>query len=399
MYQHSQYLLRSLGLEIDPNTRVRELSVGERQIVEIARALSHESDIIIMDEPNSALTDQETQTLFEIIRNLKERGVTIIFVSHRLEEVFCIADRISILRDGRYIGTEITNETTISKVISSIIGREMKELFPPRPQRDGSAKPVLEVKGVAKHGQLQPIDFQVFEGEILGFAGLEGCGREDLFRGLFGLETFDQGEIFYLGRRVDLRSASDAIKLGWGLIPPDRRELGLMLNWPILDNTVLIILDQIRTLLGLIDRHKARDITERLVDELSIETDSVYKQVANLSGGNQQKVLLAKWLATNPKVLILDDPTRGIDVGSKSEIYRLMDKLSREGVAILFTSSELDEIIGMSDRIIVLYKGYKVLECSRGEVTKEEILHYVNGKGLVGGVEPEYSGEQEAHKV
>jgi ABC-type sugar transport system ATPase subunit len=379
MRNYSQEILDSLGVDINPRTRIADLPVGERQLVEIGRALSQKAELLIMDEPNSALTDRETQTLFDIIRRMKSQGMTVIYVSHRLEEVFTIADRITVLRDGHYVGTENIADTTIPKTISKMIGRELKEAFPPRPKLDADREIVLEAKGMSKVGRLEPIDFEVRRGEILGFAGLEGCGKEVLFHVLFGLEKGDGGEIYYEGKSSTVSASPDAIKLGWGLIPADRREHGIMLSWPILDNSTLVILDRLRAATGLISRRKARKTVSHFVDRLNIDTDSLFKQVINLSGGNQQKVVLAKWLATNPRLLILDDPTRGIDVGSKAEIYRLMNDLSEEGIAMLFTSSELDEVMGMCDRIIVLYKGRKVFECRRGESTKEEVLHYING--------------------
>jgi ribose transport system ATP-binding protein len=379
MRNYSREVLESLGVVINPTTRVRHLPVGERQLVEIARALSQNAELLIMDEPNSALTDQETQTLFEIIRRLKNQGVTIIYVSHRLEEVFSIADRISILRDGHYIDTDIIAQTTIPRAISKMIGRELKEAFPPRARSDASQEIVLEVKGLSKQGRLEALDLQVGTGEILGIAGLEGSGKEELFHILFGLEKGDTGQIIYEGKPAKIDKAPDAIRLGWGFIPADRREHGIMLKWPILDNIILVILDELRAASGLINRQKARKTSQHFVDRLNIATDSLSKHVMNLSGGNQQKVVLAKWLATNPKLLILDDPTRGIDVGSKSEIYHLMNDLSQEGIAMLFTSSELDEVLGMCDRLIVLYKGRKVFECRRGEANKQEVLQYVNG--------------------
>ncbi len=383
MRNFSHETLESLGVDINPNARIAGLPVGERQLVEIARALSQNAELIIMDEPNSALTDRETQTLFDIIRRMKEQGMTVIYVSHRLEEVFTIADRITVLRDGHYVGTENVADTTIPETISKMIGRELREAFPPRPDLEEDSEVVLDVKRLAKEERLEPIDFEVRRGEILGFAGLEGCGKEMLFHALFGIEKGDGGEIYYEGEPVTVNASPDAIKLGWGLIPADRREHGITLSWSILDNAVLVILNRLRDKTGLISRRKATRTVNGFVDRLNIETDSLAKQVMNLSGGNQQKVVLAKWLATNPRLLILNDPTRGIDVGSKAEIYRLMNDLSKEGIAMLFTSSELDEVLGMCDRIIVLYKGRNVFECRRGEATKEEILNYVNGS-LIG---------------
>jgi ABC-type sugar transport system ATPase subunit len=384
MRRSSQEILSWLGVDINPGVRVGDLPVGERQLVEIARTLSQDAELIIMDEPNSALTDRETQILFEIIHRLRNQDVTIIYVSHRLEEVFAIADRITVLRDGRYISTDNIVSTTIPRTISNMIGRELKEAFPARPPLDAAGDVILDVRGLCKQGRLEPIDFTVRKGEVLGFAGLEGCGKEALFHILFGLVEQDGGEIYYEGRRSTIQSAPDAIKLGWGLIPADRREHGLMINWSVLDNAVLIILDRLKAVTRLLNRRQARRIVNQFVKRLNIDTDSLSKPVMNLSGGNQQKVVLAKWLANNPRLLILDDPTRGIDVGSKAEIYQLMNDLSRDGIAMLFTSSELDEVLAMCDRMIVLYKGRKVFECVRGEATKEQVLHYINGSSIGG---------------
>ena len=383
MRKSSGELLNSLGVNIDPSTRVRALPVGERQLVEIARALSQASELIIMDEPNSALTDHETQTLFSIIRQLRDRGMAIIYVSHRLEEVFSIADRITVLRDGRYIGTERTAQTTIPATISKMIGRELREAFPMRPQVEAEREVVLEVKGLTKEKKLAAIDFEVRKGEILGIAGLEGCGKEVLFHSLFGLEKVDAGEIVYQGKQRTIHASPDAIKLGWGLIPADRREQGIMIQWPILNNAILVILDRLRSASGLINQRQARKTVQQFIERLDIATDTPNKRVINLSGGNQQKVVLAKWLATNPRLLLLNDPTRGIDVGSKEEIYHLMNVLSEEGIAMLFTSSEVDEILGMCDRIIVLYKGRKVFECGHGQICKEDLLGYINGSSFL----------------
>jgi ribose transport system ATP-binding protein len=384
MHKVTRGLLESLGLKIDPRSSIRSLPVGERQLIEIARALSQDAELIIMDEPNSALTDRETQTLFAICRQLRKRGVTIIYVSHRLEEVFNIADRITVLRDGLCVGTQFVIETTIPETISKMIGRELKEAFPKRDLVEAERETVLEVIGLSKGRSLESIDFIVRRGEIVGIAGLEGSGKEVLFHTLFGLEKVDSGKLIYEGKLNTIHNPIDAIKLGWGFIPADRREQGIMIQWPIIDNAILVILDRLRSSSGLLNTRKARKTVKQFVDRLNINTDSLYKRVINLSGGNQQKVVLAKWLASNPKFLLLNDPTRGIDVGSKAEIYNLMNQLSTEGISMLFTSSEVDEILGMCDRIIVLYKGRKVFECYHGEISKEDLLNYINGSNLSG---------------
>ncbi len=367
-----------IGVEIDPFVKVKKLSMGEKQLVEIARTLQQQSDIIIMDEPNSALTERESQRLFEIIRRLRDQGITVIYVSHRLEEVFAIADRITVLRDGHYQGTWKTADATFSQIITAMIGRRLEESFPER-QTNRDMPVVLDVREVGKGTTIGPISFTLHEGEILGFAGLEGSGIEDVFNILFGLEPLAKGQVTYRGAAQKVRSPFEAIKRGWALIPASRREHGLMMEWSVKKNTTLVILDRLLGLLGLIDDGRDRRTTEQYVKQLTIATDSVDKKVINLSGGNQQKVVVSKWLATGPKVMILNDPTRGIDVGAKQEIYYLANNLAQQGMAILFTSSELKETVSLCDRVLVFYKGHIIREFQRGEATRDNILHWMSG--------------------
>jgi len=382
MRRESEEVLKLMGVEtIDPSTLVADLTAGEQQVVAVGRALQQRAEIIIMDEPNSALTDRETKALFDIIRRLKAQGITILYVSHRLEEVFQIADRISVIRDGHYVGTWNRADTTVAEIIAAMIGRRLEEKFPERPQLPDDAPVILEVKGLAKHGKLEPTDFQVREGEILGFAGLQGCGIETLFQLLFGLEKPDAGEVIFLGRKQVGRSPADIIRTGWGLVPADRHRHGLMVDWSLRQNVSLVILRKLVRRLGLIDNGSEENAVLEYVRRLNIVADSIDKTVLDLSGGNQQKVVVAKWLATGPKVLILDDPTRGIDVGAKAEIYDLITRLAEQGLAILFTSSELDEVLGLSDRVLVLYRGEIVGEFRANEVSKAEIGRYVAGAG------------------
>jgi ABC-type sugar transport system ATPase subunit len=365
---------------------VGKLPIGERQLVEIARTLQQQSDIIIMDEPNSALNERESMQLFEIIRRLRDQGITVIYVSHRLEEVFAIADRISVIRDGHYQGTWRTPETSIPQVIAAMIGRRLEETFPERGPVPADAPIVLNVNDLCRGDQLGPISFQVRAGEILGFAGLEGSGVEDVFHILFGLHRSTSGQITYhdLDKRKEERmqqinSPVEAIRRGWGLIPASRREQGLMMGWSITQNTTLVILNRLLSRLGLIDAAKDRGTTRQYIQRLNIATDSIDKKVINLSGGNQQKVVIAKWLATGPRILILNDPTRGVDVGAKSEVYRLCHQLAQEGLALLFTSSEADEILGLCNRILVLYRGRVIREFQRGEAIKADLMHWIAG--------------------
>ena len=380
MAEAARGVLDQMGVALDPRVKVGKLTVGERQVVEIARTLAQRAEIVIMDEPNSALTASETERLFAILRRLRENGLTIIYVSHRLEEVFAIADRISVIRDGRYHGTWRVQETSIPEIITAMIGRRLEEAFPVREPVPPDKPVVLEVRDLRKGDKVGPVSFAVREGEILGFAGLEGSGVSDVFHILFGLEKPSAGEVIYRGQPgARVRGPHDAIKRGWGLVPANRRDEGLMLNWSIRRNTSLAVLDRLLVALGLIDRAAERDLATGYVRKLNVATESIDKRVVNLSGGNQQKIVVAKWLATGPSILILNDPTRGVDVGAKSEIYHLCDQLAREGLALLFTSSEVEETLGIGDRVLVMAKGRIVKEFARGEATKADVMFWMAG--------------------
>jgi ABC-type sugar transport system ATPase subunit len=384
MVAATKRVLGEMGVALDPHAKVRDLSVAERQLVEIARTLDQQSDIIIMDEPNSALSAAETERLFALLRRLRDKGLTIIYVSHRLEEVFAISDRISVIRDGRYQGTWPIVETTIPDVIAQMIGRRLGETFPHRELVLDEAPVAIAVSGLRVGTGVGPVDFQVRAGEILGFAGLEGSGIADVFSVLFGLTKPAAGQIVYKHQTAPPRSPFEAIRQGLALIPANRRDEGLMTGWSIRRNASLAVLDRLLDRLGLIDRGKERELASDYVRKLNVATDSIDKRVVNLSGGNQQKVVVAKWLATGPEILILNDPTRGIDVGAKSEIYNLCDELARQGLALLFTSSEIEETLGVCDRILVFHKGKIIREFARGEASKADVMHWV-----AGGVIPE----------
>jgi len=378
MYLKAKEILSSLMVDIDPRTKVRSLNTGNRQIVDIARAIFMGTKVIIMDEPNSALNQFETKALFDIIFKLKSRGITIMYVSHRLEEVFTIADRISVLRDGRYIGTWDKEKTSIEEIVSNVVGRKLGEIFPIRPVNEGPRKKILSVSGLQINENTKPIQFEVIKGEVLGFAGLSGSGIEDVFKILFGLKkTRKPFVMVYKGQTITKQTPSDLIKKGWAYIPASRREEGLMLDWSILKNVSLVIIEKLINRFGLLDLGKENRVSRQYISQFSISTDSLQKKANNLSGGNQQKVVLAKWLATNPNLLILNDPTRGIDVGTKQEIYRLMSDWAQKGFTILWTSSEIEEILGMSDRIFVFYKGSFIREFNSKQVLKEEVMRYV----------------------
>ena len=376
MQSEVKRVFQMMGVDLDPHAKTRTLSVGERQLVEIARTLQQESEIIIMDEPNSALTESESARLFEIIRRLRDSGITVIYVSHRLEEVFAIADRITVLRDGHYQGTWITEKATSSEIINAMIGRYLEEGFPERtPNPD--APVLLEMQNVMIGDKIGPLSVTLRAGEILGFAGLEGAGVDEFFHLLFGLQPKTRGEILYKGKPWRANSPADAIDQHWALIPASRREHGLMMDWSIRRNATLVILHRMLTPLRLISTARERQTTMDYVQRLKIATDSIEKKVTNLSGGNQQKVVLSKWLASGPEVMILNDPTRGVDVGAKHEIYYLTNQLAKEGITILFASSELKETVGLCDRILCFRRGKIVREFARGEASKADVMRVI----------------------
>lgn len=380
MCADAERVLKSLMVDINPTEKVANLSTGQKQIVEIARATHRGTNVVIMDEPNSALNDEETKVLFRIIHNLKDCGTTVIYVSHRLEEVFQIADRISVLRDGHYMGTWHRKKVSVEDIVAQVVGRKMGEIFPPRSRVNKDSKVSLEVKGLHVNGDNTPIAFNIREGEILGFAGLQGSGVQEVFETLFGIEkATEEFEVIFNGEKIKKVAPVELIDKGWGLIPADRRDEGLMLDWSILKNVSIVIVGRLLNRLGLIKHRKEREVSKEYIQKLSIATDSIDKKVINLSGGNQQKVVLAKWLSTEPTLLILNDPTRGIDVGTKQEIYRLIVDWAKQGYTILFTSSEIEEVLGVSHRVLVMYKGKLVKEFSAKQADKEEVMEYVLG--------------------
>lgn len=384
LYHKAQKLLTDLHLPLNPQTPVGQLGIGQQQMVEIAKALSQDARILVLDEPTAALTDAEIETLFGILKKLKERNVGMIYISHKLEEVFRMSERITVLRDGRTVGTSLTTELTEERVIALMVGRDVGDIFPKAEHEFGEI--ALEVKNITAEdpnmsGKLlvNNISFKVCKGEVLGIAGLMGAGRSELLMTIFGAHNGKHsGEIFIGGREVKIKSPSDAIKNGLGFVTEDRKRLGLILEQPILDNQTLAGLKQIS---GRFITSKGAEASagERSMKELRIKANSVETITGTLSGGNQQKVVLSKWLLTNPKVLFLDEPTRGIDVGAKQEIYNQINKLAKEGLAIVLVSSELPEVLGLSDRIIVLYEGNMTGEFSKTEATPEKVMSSATG--------------------
>jgi rhamnose transport system ATP-binding protein len=370
--RRARELIERVGGSIHPEQLVATLSMPEQQIVEIAKAIGADAKILIMDEPTAALTDREVDSLFKIIALLRGRGAGIIYISHRLEEISTIADRVTILRDGERVGTLRTDEVDKASLIGMMVGREISAVFPKREVQLGEN--VIELREVGNSGAgLRDISFAVRSGEILGVAGLVGSGRTELAETLFGLTPGDSGDILVSGVPVRIASPAQAIELGIGYVPEDRRQHGVVLELPIAANTSLANL-KIVSRHGLIDRDEEGRLALRYLQQLSIKAPSVYTETGALSGGNQQKVALARWLATNPKILILDEPTQGVDVGSKSEIHGLMMDLAERGLAIIMISSELPEILGMSDRIAVMHQGKIAGVLSRQQATQQKIL-------------------------
>ncbi len=365
-------ILKSLKIDIDPATVVGELAVSKQQMVEIAKALLKHARVLIMDEPTSALTAKEIEDLFRIIRKLKEDGCGIVYISHRLEELEDIVDRVTIMRDGQYITSMDYKDTSLDEIISYMVGREIKEKFPRVTCNKGEK--VFEVRHLNAGHQVRDINFSLYKGEIVGFAGLMGAGRTETTRAIFGVDSKDSGEIFLDGKEVLIRKPIDAIKAGIVLAPEDRKKDGLCTKLSIRQNLALPNLDLICNKMGVILKGKEDSLCRKAVQELSIKTPNIEIDAGNLSGGNQQKVVVGKWLARNSRVVIFDEPTRGIDVAAKVEIYNLMNQLKQQGICVMFVSSELPEVMGIADRIIVMCDGKITGEVMAKETTQNEIL-------------------------
>jgi ribose transport system ATP-binding protein len=376
LYSQAQVLLDQLNVNVDSQASVQDLSIAQRQMVEVAKALSFNADLIAMDEPTSSLTDRETEVLFQVMRSFKERGISIIFISHRLEEVFAIADRITVLRDGETIGTADVSELDVDQVVRMMVGRELGELYPKDDiERKGV---VLEASGLADGRELRPVDVALQSGEILGIAGLAGAGRTALAETLFGVRTAVKGQIKIGGKLTRIQHPGQAIRLGIGFVPEDRKLQGLFLNMAVSENVVISALPEVSRY-SFINFSQADKLAREFVDKLKIRTPSLKQRIRNLSGGNQQKVIIARWLTLKPKILILDEPTRGIDVATKAEIHALMNQLAKEGVAVMMVSSDLPEVLGVSDRILVMRAGKIVAEFSGQEATQDKIMHAATG--------------------
>ena len=378
MIRDASTLLRGLGTDIDPTALVGSISIAQRQLVAIARAVSTEARIMIFDEPTSSLTEHETTLLFETIRKLRQKGMGIIYISHRMEEIFRVCDRVTVFRDGRYIATKKVAETSLGNLINMMIGRDVRDLF--RKQAAPIGEVVLEVRNLSKKGFLRDISFVLRRGEIVGLAGLVGAGRTELARVIFGDLSYDSGQILVDGQRIRPgHSPRNAIAAGLGLVPEDRKEQGLVAGLSVRQNISMPMLHTLSRL-SVVNTLREKQVAESYVARLTIKTPSIEQKVMYLSGGNQQRVVIAKWLANRPKVLIVDEPTRGIDVGATAEIHSLLCELAKQGVSILMISSDLSEILAMSDRVLVMHQGRIAGEIPIENATQEEIMHYATGQ-------------------
>ena len=371
IYKQTSELLEKMSLPINPRTKMRQLSVASMQLVEITKAISRGAKLIIMDEPTSAISDTEVDLLFSKIFELKKSGVAMVYITHKMDEIFRIADEVTIIRDGKWIESGPASAYTKEKIITGMVGRTIDNIFPKETAEIG--EPILEVRNLTIEGSFENISFNVRRGEILGLSGLVGAGRTEVVRAIFGLDKLDSGEILIDGKPVTIRNSGDAIKHGIGMVSEDRKAIGLVLCRSVRENLVLAHLDKFSKGPMLKPSRETQTVQD-FIDLLRVKTASMNTIVTYLSGGNQQKVVIAKWLLGEPRVLILDEPTRGIDVGAKSEIHKIMSDLAKEGLAIIMISSELPEILGMSDRVVVMQQGTKRGELDRKDLTQETIM-------------------------
>ncbi|WP_026616523.1 sugar ABC transporter ATP-binding protein [Ensifer aridi] len=365
-------LFERLKINIDPEIEVRHLSVANRQMVEIAKAVSYESDVLIMDEPTSALTEREVAHLFEIIRDLRSQGIGIVYITHKMNELFEIADEFSVFRDGKYIGTHASSEVTRDDIIRMMVGREITQMFPKEQVPIGDV--VLSVKNLTLNGVFHDVSFDVRAGEILGVAGLVGSGRSNVAEALFGVTPASSGTISIDGKEVVIDTPTTAIRHRMAFLTEDRKDTGCLLILDILENMQIAVLQDKFIKSGFVSEKDVTAACEEMSRKLRVKTPNLQERIENLSGGNQQKVLIGRWLLTNPRILILDEPTRGIDVGAKAEIHRLVTELARNGVAVIMISSEMPEVLGMSDRIMVMHEGRVTGFLDRAEATQIKVM-------------------------
>lgn len=377
LYADTQEILKMFKAGIKPDEKVEELNIAEQQIVEIAKSLSLKCKLLILDEPTSSLSDTETEILFEIIRKLKSEGISVLYISHRMAEIFEVCDRVTVLRDGCYIDTFNVSDVTPRQVVENMVGRELSDLYPQKSNEQGET--ILEVKNLCQKGGFENISFSLKRGEILGFSGLIGSGRTEVARAVCGIDHFDSGEISYLGQRVFFKNYADAIRQGTCYLTEDRKQQGLFLNLSVKDNINVTIIDRISKRLMIVSKKETENVKE-YVKKLNIKVSDVAQKIDSLSGGNQQKAMIAKWLSINPSVIFMDEPTRGIDVGAKAEIHSMLRALANAGIGIVIISSELPEIIGMCDRVVVMHEGKITGEVQGKEISEKTIILMASGQ-------------------
>lgn len=375
--EDTKSILKELNLDLNPKTKISDLSIAQTQMVEIAKCLSRESEIIIMDEPTAALTDEEIKILFELIDDLTKKQISIIYISHRMDEIFKISDRITVFRNGKYIKTMRTEDTNYNELVSLMVGKNFNDLYPERDYNYTDKKIKLDVKNLSGKG-VKNIDFILYEGEILGIAGLMGAGNIEVPRLLYGANTKKTGEILIDGEKVNIKTPKDAIKNGISLVPEDRKNEGVVLVRDVLENLSMASLDEISKK-GLINNIKAKEMAQMQVKNLSIKVSGLSQKVINLSGGNQQKIVFGKMLETQPSICMMNEPTRGIDIGAKAEIYKIINDLTKNNKSIIIATSDLEELIGLCDRIIVMQNGEIRKILKKNEATQEKILYYAAG--------------------
>ncbi|TDO92195.1 ribose transport system ATP-binding protein [Halanaerobium saccharolyticum] len=378
LYQNTADVLEMLGVDIDPRAKIKDLNIGSQQMVEIAKAVSQNADILVMDEPTSSLTNQEIDILFELIERLKEQEISIVYISHRLEEVFEICDRVTVLRDGQFVGEVKTAETDEDQLINMMVGRTIEDRFPEMKFNPGEE--ILRVENLAVPDKIIDASFLLHKGEVLGIAGLMGSGRTELAKAVFGVYKEKTGDIYFKGKKLEINSPADALKNGISYLSEDRKDEGLVLGLPVADNISISVLTTMLKAHTFINAAAEKELAQKYIEDLSIKTPSEMQLVKNLSGGNQQKVVISKLLSTKPEVVILDEPTRGIDVGAKREIYNLMQELVDNGVGVILISSELPEVLNLSNRILVMHEQEIMGELDAADANQEEIMQLATGR-------------------
>ncbi|MRJ76507.1 ATP-binding cassette domain-containing protein [Aeromicrobium sp. SMF47] len=379
MHAEAQRLFERLGVNLDPRRLAEGLSIADQQIIEIAKAISLDASVLIMDEPTAALSGVEVDRLFAVARSLRDEGRALVFISHRFEEVFALCDMVTVMRDGEYISTDPIAETTSGEIVAKMVGREVGDLFPKTPAEIG--EPVLQVSNLERAGVFHDVSFEVRSGEIVALAGLVGAGRSEIARAVFGVDAYDSGTVVLGGTPVPARNPRAAIRLGMAFVPEDRRQQGLVVDASVAHNVAAVIRGKLAKL-GILTRAAENKAAAPWAARLEVKTNALSMNAATMSGGNQQKVVIAKWLATDPQLLIIDEPTRGIDVGTKSEVHRLLSELAGQGMAILMISSELPEVLGMADRVLVVNEGRITADIDRADATPESVMTAATNAGV-----------------